>query len=343
MVFRTDIIYKVAVDLRPFGMFVVRSRLVLSTWDQLLQHYAETMDQKGLISLHSEHPLQLDFVTSTTTTRTTIPSTESLATTTTTTGTMFSFATVASTVTTEDDTVVTAKISNPPPGTPVHVAYYLMTLPMMSERRTTMTRRFKQLDAPLEVVIAVNGKKMDSDPRAVALFADQAKGTPMHNTEYGENWTFDGRPSTGFGLLSRNGHQGIKGLWLSNILAMQVAVVTQPEANDQWACILESDAVIDEATHRTILLRIRHHSMNHIVLFDGWRGACAVCYRLDVLRKVERDLRPMAHFAMHSELSSNLWDWLLFDYVRKMGAAGTLSFHNAGQVVRNGDFDSTIS
>ena len=40
----------------------------------------------------------------------------------------------------------------------------------------------------------------------------------MRNSELGETWTFDGRPSTGFSYLHRMGHQGYKGVWIANLL-----------------------------------------------------------------------------------------------------------------------------
>ena len=129
--------------------------------------------------------------------------------------------------------------------------------------------------------------------------------------------------------------------------AFQMALETQPHTSTEWACVLEDDAVIDPGAYSQIVavLNGMFEAKNaKVSLFDGWRGAACVCYRLDALATVAADLHPMSEFALREGArTANLWDWLLFDYVRERQAQELLFYYNAGDTVKSGAFVSTIS
>jgi hypothetical protein len=233
----------------------------------------------------------------------------------------------------------------------VGIEFYIMSLPGSIDRRTTIVDAFAALSRPPpHIVVAVDGKRIDDDPRAVALFTGRLPvGTEMRNTERGETWTFDGRPSTGFSHLHRMGHLGYKGLWIANLLAFQTALETQPHTSAEWACVLEDDAVIDPGSYGQIVAVLNglYHGQAKsakVSMFDGQRGAACVCYRLDALPTLAADLHPMSEFALREGARvANLWDWLLVDYFRERQQHEPLFYHNAGDIVKSGAFVSTIS
>lgn len=76
-----------------------------------------------------------------------------------------------------------APLSTPPPPSgsssflSVGIEFYLMSLPGSTDRRTTMFDAFAALSKPPpHIVVAVDGKQIDDDPRAVALFMGVAAG-----------------------------------------------------------------------------------------------------------------------------------------------------------------------
>ena len=77
------------------------------------------------------------------------------------------------------------------------------------------------------------------------------KGAPMQCVGFDQKWVYDGTLNTAFPGLCLWGHQGYKGLTLSNLRAMKAALASdQPE---EWVCIAEDDAELPPDTMQKII------------------------------------------------------------------------------------------
>jgi hypothetical protein len=206
--------------------------------------------------------------------------------------------------------------------------------------------RYQRISGPLEKAgvdysrfNAVKGKDMDADHRCHAFFASDTHrhGQAMRCSESGETWTFDKFvPSTAMNEQFPTSHHGNKGLWISNLLAFQHAYQHYQEYD--WICVLEDDAIIDSDITKSIadLSTMLYRSQPHVdvVVLDircgdpllppperlTGAGCCAVLYRTRALPRLTKDLHPLADTVtdlVPSVVSSALWDWLLFAYLRQ--------------------------
>ena len=136
-----------------------------------------------------------------------------------------------------------------------------------------------------------------------------------------EEWVYDGGPATSFPGLNLHGHQGTKGLTLSNLKAFEKA--RQMDYN--WYCILEDDAEITKEIYDKLLAFINNEKTRDtdMVLLDvrnyGFGGTAGMLYNKKILECLIKDLHPLSEFSLHMEEKHglcNLWDWKLWTYLK---------------------------
>lgn len=162
---------------------------------------------------------------------------------------------------------------------------------------------------------------------------------------YGQEWIYDGGPLTSFPGLNVHGHEGTKGLTLSNLKAFEVA----KQMNYEWYCLLEDDAEMTQEVYDKILHFIQNENNKEvdIVLLDirnyGFGGTAGMLYNKKVLDSLIRDLHPLSDFSIDMEEKynlCNLWDWKLWTYLKH----GNLSLKiQILPCITCADFASTIN
>ena len=149
-------------------------------------------------------------------------------------------------------------------------------------------------------------------------------------THKDKEWIYDGTIYKSFPGLDLNSHWGTKGLTLSNIKTFNTILKQDKQYFSKkyfYHCILEDDAVITKDTYNQILLFIKNHKYDVILLdarFNGEGGCAGVIYSNDIIPKIKEDLHPCSKFSQENEkkhihkkgLNCNLWDWKLYSYLK---------------------------
>ena len=219
---------------------------------------------------------------------------------------------------------------------------YILNLPESRDRMRKITKDLRGSPAVrVKRVEAVRGTNLSH--RQAAQFLNgysHLKGAFMHSQDFKQKWVYDGTLDTAFPGLNRLGHDGDKGLTLSNLRAMKAALAwEQPE---QWVCIAEDDAHLPPEVIREVVRVVNATTDHDILWFDsrGLGGAALVCYRKSILPQVLKHMHPLSDFSRSYEARSgraNLWDWQLGSYAR---LNHRLKVH---PLVKSGAFESTIS
>lgn len=218
------------------------------------------------------------------------------------------------------------------------------------------TDRYQNTKSQLDSVIykpnysrikGIDGRKMDNDIVCIELLQPKKELVGKEFNHSDQKWIYDGTPSTSFPSLNINDHYGTKGLTLTNMIAFQEAL--KPYYNSiEWFCILEDDAVITDDSFRAICNFIINpkNSHNDIVVLDvrKYGGTTGVLYNRKILNKLLNDLHPLSDFSIRFYEKMNrsaLWDWKLYDYIRKEKSEKI--FHSLLPCIKESGADSTIN
>jgi len=193
-------------------------------------------------------------------------------------------------------------------------------------------------------VEGIDGRNMESDQSAKELLKPRLNlmNSKFSCLESKEEWIYDGTIRTSFPGLHLNGHQGYKGLTLSNIKCYYIIKKNNFKYN--WYCILEDDSEINEDIYKKIINIIQNNNTDDIILLDkrGRGGACAVLYNKRVIDNVITHLHPVSEFSINNERvfkkGTNLWDWKLWVYLDNFRIKSK-EYH----IVPSGSFKSVIS
>ena len=223
-----------------------------------------------------------------------------------------------------------------------HFELYTLNLADSTERMRKIEHDLR--DSPrlrMTRIEAVKGSDLKNVPDAPFLDNyTHLVGSSMHSHEFKQTWVYDGTLDTAFSGLNLHGHDGYKGLTLSNLRAMEAAIASKnPEP---WLCIAEDDARLPKEVIQEIEDTITTTTDHDIVWFDsrGLGGTSLVCYHKSVLPQVVKHMHPLSDFSRTYEerfQRANLWDWQL----------GSYTTHNhrlkVHPLVKSGDFISLIS
>jgi hypothetical protein len=175
--------------------------------------------------------------------------------------------------------------------------------------------------------------------------------TPLLNTvfkclTFDQEWIYDGSISTSFPGLNIYGHEGAKGLILSNIKAFNNALLMDFE----WYCILEDDAIINQEIFDNLHNYIKNpeNINSDIILLDdrhfGWGGTAGLLYNIKIIGRLLNDLHPLSEFSITMEEKYNLatlWDWKLWTYIKN--TVNPSINYTTFPCIKSGDFLSTIN
>ena len=148
--------------------------------------------------------------------------------------------------------------------------------------------------------------------------------------------------------MNLNGHEGTKGLTISNLKAFEES----REMNYKWFCILEDDAVINKDIYNKIciFLQKKENINMDIVLLDertnGWGGTAGVVYNKYRINHFMEHLHPLSNFSINMETKYKklacVWDWKLWTFIEKNEASYPSIKYTNFPCIDSGKFVSTI-
>ena len=230
---------------------------------------------------------------------------------------------------------------------PLH--FFILNMKKNPERYKNIKKMLDKLpQCSYSRVEAINGYNMENDKDALRILEKKTEllGQTFYFKNFNqtdlEKWNYDGTISTSFPGLSLNGHQGAKGLILSNLKAFEIASLL----SFSWYCILEDDAELDLKTYESILRFLyRNHNKFDIILLDkraeGYGGTAGILYKSSIVKQVYKDLHPLSDFSITLEdktTFSTLWDWKLWQYLKVFNIK-----YGKIPCIESGKFVSTIS
>lgn len=227
------------------------------------------------------------------------------------------------------------------------IHFLILNLDKNKDRFNNISNQLNSLNVSYSRVKAIEGGKMEHDEDAKHILKPRLEllYKKFKNITTNEEWIYDGSIRKSFPNCSLYGNDGTKGLTLSNIKAFLVA----DSMNNDWYCILEDDAEINEESYYKILEFIQNpvHSNVDIVLLDsryfGWGGCSGMLYNKRIIKQLITDLHPLSVFSINSHLYGdpnlgNLWDWKLWKYLAHFN-------NNFKQLpcINSGNYPSTIN
>lgn len=229
----------------------------------------------------------------------------------------------------------------------MNVHFFVLNMDKNLERYQNISNQLDNLHCDYSRIKAIDGFNMnnDDDVKQILKIRENLIGCIFQSVETKRKWIYDGSIFKSFPNLNLYGHQGTKGLTLSNIKAFNEAL----KINYDWYCILEDDAEIDEISYNKIINFIRNPNNRNvdIVLLDdrhnGWGGTAGMLYNKKIISKLIDDLHPLSFFSITStkygdKNLGNVWDWKLWKYVQFVNKNFKIL-----PCIKSGNFESTIN
>lgn len=229
----------------------------------------------------------------------------------------------------------------------MNVHFFVLNMDKNLERYQNISNQLDNLHCDYSRIKAIDGFNMnnDDDVKQILKIRENLIGCIFQSVETKRKWIYDGSIFKSFPNLNLYGHQGTKGLTLSNIKAFNEAL----KMNYDWYCILEDDAEIDEISYNKIINFIRNPNNRNvdIVLLDdrhnGWGGTAGMLYNKKIISKLIDDLHPLSFFSITStkygdKNLGNVWDWKLWKYVQFVNKNFKIL-----PCIKSGNFESTIN
>jgi hypothetical protein len=225
------------------------------------------------------------------------------------------------------------------------IFFLILNMDKSNDRYKNISLMLDNINCKYMRVSAVDGYNMITDVRCkeILLPRDDLLNQTFECLEINEKWTYDGSILKSFPGLQLNGHQGTKGLTLSNIIAFKLT----KSMNYKWYCILEDDAEIDKNIFNKLQdFILNQNNMDYdIVLLDqranGFGGTAGILYNKRIIDQLLIDIHPLSNFSMINERkykTVNLWDWKLWSYIRNYN----IKYYSL-PCIKSGNFSSTIN
>lgn len=228
------------------------------------------------------------------------------------------------------------------------VLFMIINMKKNKDRWKKINSSFKKLKKKYNCkyirVEGISGKDMTYDKSAKQILKPRKYllNKEFNCIESNDKWIYDGSISKSFPGLNLNGHEGYKGLALSNIKCFNL--IKNKNMKYTWYCIVEDDAIFNEITYNKIINVITKNNKDDIIVLDsrGRSGTSAVLYNSRIIDKVINDLHPLSQFSIENEKKykrgNNLWDWKLWVYLDNFNIKSSTY-----RIVKSGQFPSEIS
>jgi hypothetical protein len=230
------------------------------------------------------------------------------------------------------------------------IFFFVINMNKNIDRYFSISNSLDKIGCKYERIEAIDGFNMESDIYCKKILACRTKFL-NRKFEYillNQSWIYDGTIKTSFPGLNIYGHEGTKGLTLSNLKAFERAL----ELNYKWYFIIEDDAIINIDIYNKIcdFLQQKENINLDIVLLDkrsdGWGGTAGIIYNKDKINYFFENLHPLSNFSIQMEKkynSSCLWDWKLWMFIKTRDKYCVPINFACFPCIDSGNFDSTIN
>ena len=253
----------------------------------------------------------------------------------------------------------------------MNIHFFVLNMNKNIDRWQSISKMLDNLPISYSRIEAIDGFKMEKNKEVMKLL--ECRTNLLNKTFYcktfQQEWKYDGSIVNSFPGLNIMGHEGAKGLILSNIKAFKECLKINLEyiygINDDdkinldsyqnifkdtffkydWYCILEDDVIINIDIYNMIIKFIEENINNDldIILLDKrvGGGAAGVIYNSYIISQILHDLHPLSEFSISMEEKYNhatLWDWKLWHYINNNEINYSLL-----PCIESGGFESTIN
>jgi hypothetical protein len=228
------------------------------------------------------------------------------------------------------------------------IYFFVMNMSKNVERYEHIKKMLDDIHCSYSRIDAIDGRTMEYNPECKEILKCRPEllNTTFKCLTFKQEWKYDGSIYTSFPGLNIDGHEGAKGLILSNMKAFKNALLMDYE----WYCVLEDDSVINQGVYDKLCNFVKQpeNKSYDIVLLDerhfGWGGAAGVLYNIKIIGRLLNDLHPLSNFSIKMEEKyslATLWDWKLWTYIKNT-VNPTINYTTL-PCIKSGDFISTIN
>lgn len=254
-----------------------------------------------------------------------------------------------------------------------YMSIYFLVLNMNKnkDRWINICSMLDNIGASYKRIEAIDGFKLESnlDAKQILTCKPELLNSIFKCKTFDQEWIYDGHISKAFPGLNIHGHQGAKGLILSNIKAFYESLNVNNNyiyaLNDdnklnyneyksnlsdslykyKWFCILEDDAIINKEIYEEIIMFVKDkdNADDDVILLDKrvGGGAAGVLYNSKIIPLLTEELHPLSKFSINMEehySHATLWDWKLWHYINN----NNIKFKIL-PCIDSGGFNSTIN
>lgn len=251
----------------------------------------------------------------------------------------------------------------------ISIHFLVLNMNKNQDRWYNISCNLNKIGASYSKIEAIDGFNFDKnkDAKEILKCRTNLLNRQFQCKTFNQEWIYDGTLESSFPGLNKYGNEGAKGLIISNIKAFHKCIKINNDyilgLNDnnyldlfkyksmvdnsyykyKWFCILEDDAIINNAVYDEIINFVKNNQEKDIILLDKriGGGAAGVLYNSKIIPKIIEDLHPLSDFSINMEDSYNcatLWDWKLWNYVNYNQDLKFTTF----PIIDSGEFDSTI-
>jgi len=226
------------------------------------------------------------------------------------------------------------------------IHFFVLNMKKNTDRYQFIEKMLNDIGCSYSRIEAIEGNKMADTLECKKLLnvRHEIINTTMTSIGFNQTWKYDGSILKSFPGLNLIGHEGAKGLILSNMKAFEHALSLDYE----WYCILEDDAIIDSSIYQILCDFANTHKSVDIVLLDdrnyGFGGTAGMMYSINVIGRLLEDLHPLSDFSITMEEKyglATLWDWKLWKYIQT--TVNPIVNYVQLPCIKSGDFESTIN
>uniref|UniRef100_A0A6C0E218 Glycosyl transferase family 25 domain-containing protein n=1 Tax=viral metagenome TaxID=1070528 RepID=A0A6C0E218_9ZZZZ len=228
------------------------------------------------------------------------------------------------------------------------IHFFILNMAKNTDRYHHIEQMMKSIGCSYSRIEAIDGTKMkDSmECKKILKIRPNLLNSTLTSLGFKQEWKYDGSILNSFPGLNLLGHEGAKGLILSNMKAFEEALMLDYE----WYCILEDDAVIDLSIYHQLCEIVNKDANKNVDVLllddrsDGFGGTAGMMYRINIIGRLLEDLHPLSEFSINMESNhglATLWDWKLWKYIQT--AENPIINYLQVPCIKSGNFDSTIN
>jgi GR25 family glycosyltransferase involved in LPS biosynthesis len=201
-----------------------------------------------------------------------------------------------------------------------NIFFFVINLKRNPDRYLSVSKMLDEIKCPYSRIEAVDGSNIQFNENCLHILKCRPSllNSVFKCINFEQEWIYDGSIASSFPGLNLLGHEGTKGLMMSNIIAF----IESKKLNYDWYCILEDDGEINVNIYNEICKFIQNPQNNNLeMIFLDVRnagGSAANLFNKNIIDQFINDLHPLSDFSITMEEKyglAPLWDWKLWCYV----------------------------